>query len=168
MFTHGAQPTIAVSSSSPDNSKTYAVNALRDEEIADTTSVGDAFAGGLVGAFAAGKSLDEAIEVNHTPGTTCVMGLQYKWPKVRVFLVKLGCTFIWMRRYSPLIPSGFVLAPFLATFVHCLSNKHRCRLSVRSDRQAVVRTSPGDRGSTNARTTRCIVIAAFPNLGTGY
>jgi len=47
---------------------------------------GDAFAGGLVGALAAGKSLDEAIEVGDTLGTMCVthVGPQYRWPKVRV------------------------------------------------------------------------------------
>jgi len=86
IFTHGAQPTIAVSSSSSDDVKTYAVNALKDEEIVDTNGAGDAFAGGLVGALAAGKSLDEAIEVAHTLGTMCVtqVGPQYKWPKVKV------------------------------------------------------------------------------------
>ena len=86
IITHGAQPTIAVSSSSSDDVKTYAVNALKDEEIVDTNGAGDAFAGGLVGALAAGKSLDEAIEVAHTLGTMCVtqVGPQYKWPKVKV------------------------------------------------------------------------------------
>ena len=86
VFTHGAQPTIAVSSSSPDDVKTYAVNALKDEEIIDTNGAGDAFAGGLLGALAIGKSLDEAIEVGHTLGTMCVtqVGPQYKWPKANV------------------------------------------------------------------------------------
>jgi adenosine kinase len=47
---------------------------------------GDAFVGGLVGALAAGKSLDEAVEFSHTLGTMCVMqvGPQCKWPKVKV------------------------------------------------------------------------------------
>jgi len=86
IITHGAQPTIAVSSSSLDSVKTFAVNALRDEEIVDTNGAGDAFAGGFVGGLAAGKSLDEAIEVGHTLGTMCVtqVGPQYKWPKVKV------------------------------------------------------------------------------------
>ena len=86
IFTQGAQPTIAVSSSNSDNVKTYAVNALKDEEIVDTNGAGDAFAGGLLGALAVGKSLDEAIEVGHTLGTMCVtqVGPQYKWPKVKV------------------------------------------------------------------------------------
>jgi len=86
VFTHGAQPTIAVSSSTPADVKTYAVNALKDEEIVDTNGAGDAFAGGFLGALAAGKSLDESIEVGHTLGTMCVtqVGPQYKWPKVKV------------------------------------------------------------------------------------
>ena len=86
ILTHGAQPTLAVSSSSPDNVKTCAVNALKDEEIVDTNGAGDAFAGGFLGALAAGKSLDEAIEVGHTLGAMCVtqVGPQYKWPKVKV------------------------------------------------------------------------------------
>ena len=52
----------------------------------DTNGAGDAFAGGFVGGLAAGKSLDEAIEVGHTLGTMCVtqVGPQYKWPKVKV------------------------------------------------------------------------------------
>jgi len=86
VFTHGAQPTIVVSSSSPGSPKTYPVNALKNEEIVDTNGAGDAFAGGFIGALAAGKSLDEAIEVGHTLGTMCVtqVGPQYKWPKVKV------------------------------------------------------------------------------------
>ena len=86
VITHGAQPTIAVRSSRLDDVKTYGVNALKDEEITDTNGAGDAFAGGLLGALAAGKSLDEAIDVGHTLGTMCVtqVGPQYKWPKVKV------------------------------------------------------------------------------------
>lgn len=86
IFTQGAQPTVVVSSSSPDNPKTYPVSALKDEDIVDTNGAGDAFAGGLIGALAAGKSLDDAIEAGHTLGTMCVtlVGPQYKWPKVKV------------------------------------------------------------------------------------
>jgi len=86
IFTHGAQETIAVSSSSPDDYKKYAVNALKDEEIVDTNGAGDGFAGGFIGALAAERSLDEAIEVGHALGTMCVtqVGPQYKWPKVKV------------------------------------------------------------------------------------
>lgn len=86
IFTHGAQETVVVSSSHPDEPKTYAVNPLKDEEIVDTNGAGDAFAGGFIGALAAGKTLDEAIEVGHTLGTMCVtqVGPQYKWPKVQV------------------------------------------------------------------------------------
>jgi len=86
VFTQGAQSTVVVSSSSPDNVKTYPVSALKDEEIVDTNGAGDAFAGGFLGALAAGKPLDEAVEVGHTLGTMCVtqVGPQYKWPKVKV------------------------------------------------------------------------------------
>ena len=80
VFAHGA--TITVCSGSPDDVKTYAVNALKAGKIVDTDSAGDAFAGGLFGALAAGKLLDEAIEVVYTLGTMRVT--QYKWPKVRV------------------------------------------------------------------------------------
>ena len=78
VFTHGT--TIIVRSSSPDDVKTYAVNAFKDEEIVDTDGVGDAFAGGLLGALATGKLLGEAIGVVHTPGTMFVTqaGPQYK------------------------------------------------------------------------------------------
>ena len=69
MLTHGA--TIAVRSSSPDNVKMYAVNSLKDEEIVDKDGVGDAFAGGLLGALATGKSLNGTIDVGHTLGTMC-------------------------------------------------------------------------------------------------
>jgi len=86
IFTHGAEQTVAVSSSNLDDYETYSVNALKDEEIVDTNGAGDAFAGGFIGALAAGKSLGEAIEVGHTLGTMCVtqVGPQYKWPKVKI------------------------------------------------------------------------------------
>jgi adenosine kinase len=86
IFTHGAQETIAVSSSRLDKHNTYPVNVLKDEEIVDTNGAGDAFAGGFIGALAAGKKWEEAIEVGHTLGTMCVtqVGPQYKWPKVNV------------------------------------------------------------------------------------
>ena len=86
IITHGAEATVAVSSSDLENHKTYAVSPLKNEEIVDTNGAGDAFAGGFIGALAAGKPLNEAIEVGHTLGTMCVtqVGPQYKWPKVKV------------------------------------------------------------------------------------
>jgi len=83
-FTHGT--TIIVRSSSPDDVKTYAVDAFKDEEIVDTDGAGDAFAGGSLGALATGKSLDETIGVVHTPGTMFVtqVGPQYEWLEVKV------------------------------------------------------------------------------------
>jgi adenosine kinase len=59
------------------------VNALKDEEIVDTNGAGDALAGGSVGALAAGKPLDEAVEVGHMSTVYVTqVGLRYKWPKV--------------------------------------------------------------------------------------
>lgn len=86
IFTCGAEPTVAVSSSKPDDHNTYTVTALKEQEIVDTNGAGDAFAGGFIGALAVGKELGEAIEVGHTLGTMCVtqVGPQYKWPKVKV------------------------------------------------------------------------------------
>lgn len=82
-----------------------AVHALTDAEIVDTNGAGDAFAGGFLGAYVAGKDLDECVEVGHKLGSMCVqqvrsptsslssylitddtnqVGPQYKWPKVQV------------------------------------------------------------------------------------
>jgi adenosine kinase len=83
---HGAHPTVSVSSRSPDDVNTYAVNVLRDEGIVGTNGAGGAFVGGLLGAFVVGRSLNQAIEVFHALGTICVMQVepQCKRPKVKV------------------------------------------------------------------------------------
>lgn len=86
IFTQGPHSTIVVTSKEPDSPKVFAVNALKDEEIVDTNGAGDAFAGGVLGALVAGKSLDESIEAGHKMGAMCVgqVGPQYKWPKVKI------------------------------------------------------------------------------------
>ncbi|KAK7040208.1 adenosine kinase [Paramarasmius palmivorus] len=86
VITHGAESTILVSSAEPDAAKVFPVHALKDSEIVDTNGAGDAFAGGFMGAYVSGKSLDECVEAGHKMGSMCVqlVGPQYKWPKVNV------------------------------------------------------------------------------------
>ncbi|KZP15644.1 Ribokinase-like protein [Athelia psychrophila] len=86
VFTQGAESTILVSSADPDNPKVYPVQALTSESIVDTNGAGDAFAGGFLGAFVAGKTLDEAVEAGHKLGRMCIqlVGAQYQWPKVQI------------------------------------------------------------------------------------
>ena len=64
----------------------YPVKALSNTEIVDTNGAGDAFAGGFIGAFALGKSLDDSVEVGHRMGGMCVgeVGPTFKFPKVDV------------------------------------------------------------------------------------
>lgn len=52
--------------------KIFAVKALSDAEIVDTNGAGDAFAGGFLGAYVAGKTLDESVLVGHELGRMCV------------------------------------------------------------------------------------------------
>lgn len=86
IFTHGAESTTLVSSAEPDSPKVFKVNPIDDKLIVDTNGAGDAFAGGFLGAYVAGKSLDECVEVGHKMGAMCVqlVGPQFLWPKVSV------------------------------------------------------------------------------------
>lgn len=86
IFTHGAESTVLVSSAEPDSPKVFKVSAIDDKLIVDTNGAGDAFAGGFLGAYVAGKSLDECVEVGHKMGAMCVqlIGPQFPWPKVSV------------------------------------------------------------------------------------
>ncbi|KAG2153589.1 Ribokinase-like protein [Suillus bovinus] len=86
VFTHGAESTILVSSAEPDSPKVFKVSPISAELIVDTNGAGDAFAGGFLGAYVAGKSLDECVEVGHKMGAMSVqlVGPQYLWPKVSV------------------------------------------------------------------------------------
>ena len=72
VFTHGAQPTVLVSSAEPDNPKYFSVTALKDNEIVDTNGAGDAFAGGFLAALISGKGWDQCVEVGHTMGAMCI------------------------------------------------------------------------------------------------
>jgi adenosine kinase len=105
IFTQGPDSTILVSSAEPDSPKVFAVTPLTDDKIIDTNGAGDAFAGGFLGAFVAGKTLDECVEAGHKMGAMCVqqvrflisslfvlsyltihtqVGPQYQWPKVQI------------------------------------------------------------------------------------
>ncbi|KAH7920936.1 Ribokinase-like protein [Leucogyrophana mollusca] len=86
IFTQGPHSTIVVSSAEPDAPKVFKVNPLADSLIVDTNGAGDAFAGGFLGAYVAGKPVDECIEVGHKMGAMCVqlVGPQFKWPKVNI------------------------------------------------------------------------------------
>ncbi|PFH52221.1 hypothetical protein AMATHDRAFT_140335 [Amanita thiersii Skay4041] len=86
IFTQGPNSTILVDSLQPDVPRVYPVNKIADSDIVDTNGAGDAFAGGFVGAYVLGKSLDECVTAGHALGSMCVrlVGPQYQWPKVKV------------------------------------------------------------------------------------
>ncbi|KAG8987077.1 adenosine kinase [Tulasnella sp. 427] len=85
VLTSGAEATVVATSDS-EQTKTYPVNKLSDEQIVDTNGAGDAFAGGFMGAYVLGKSVDECVEVGHKLGAMCVgqIGPQLAWPKQQV------------------------------------------------------------------------------------
>jgi len=98
VITQGADSTI-VASSEPGDSKTlpnltpedpnpkvYPVQKLASEKIIDTNGAGDMFAGGFLGAYIAGKSLNESVEAGHALGAMCVqqVGPTLPFPKVNV------------------------------------------------------------------------------------
>lgn len=72
VITHGAESTIMLISADPDNPKVFPVPPLPKHEIVDTNAAGDAFAGGFLGAFVAGKTLDECVEIGHKLAGICV------------------------------------------------------------------------------------------------
>jgi adenosine kinase len=72
VITQGPESTVVVTSDKPDSPKVYAVHPLKEAEIVDTNGAGDAFAGGFLGAWVAGKSLDESVEAGHKLGSMCV------------------------------------------------------------------------------------------------
>ncbi|KIO18438.1 hypothetical protein M407DRAFT_246482 [Tulasnella calospora MUT 4182] len=85
VITSGSEATVVATSDS-DDTKTYSVNKLSDEQIVDTNGAGDAFAGGFMGAYVSGKSVPECVEVGHKLGAMCVgqIGPQLAWPKQQV------------------------------------------------------------------------------------
>jgi adenosine kinase len=86
VLTHGAEPTVLFNAATPDEPKVFKVHALKNEDIVDTNGAGDAFAGGFLGAYVSGKSLEECVEAGHKMGAMCVqeVGPQFKWPKVSI------------------------------------------------------------------------------------
>ncbi|KAJ7608802.1 Ribokinase-like protein [Roridomyces roridus] len=86
IVTQGSEPTVLVTSDKPDSPKTFGVHVLSKELIVDTNGAGDAFAGGFLGAYVAGKSIDEAVEAGHKLAGISIqqVGPQYAWPKVSV------------------------------------------------------------------------------------
>jgi adenosine kinase len=86
IITHGAEPTTLVTTEEPEKPKIYPVEKLEASQIVDTNGAGDAFAGGFVGAYVLGKSLDECVLAGHKLAAICVqqVGPQYKWPKVKI------------------------------------------------------------------------------------
>lgn len=86
VFTHGAESTHYVTGSDAGNAKVVPVHPLGDNEIVDTNGAGDAFAGGFLGAFVAGKTLEESVEAGHKMGAMNIkqVGPTYKWPKIQI------------------------------------------------------------------------------------
>jgi len=85
IITQGPESTILVDKANPEG-KVYPVTPIASELIVDTNGAGDAFAGGFLGAYVAGKTLGECVEVGHKLGAMCVkqIGPQFEWPKVQV------------------------------------------------------------------------------------
>ena len=61
-----------VTADKPENPKIYPVEKLEASQIVDTNGAGDAFAGGFVGAYVSGKSLDECVLAGHKLAAICV------------------------------------------------------------------------------------------------
>ena len=71
IITQGPESTILVDGANPEG-KAYPVTPIASELIVDTNGAGDAFAGGFLGAYVAGKTLGECVEVGHKLGAMCV------------------------------------------------------------------------------------------------
>ena len=67
VITQGSDPTLVVDTVNGELQK-YPVLKVAPEEIVDTNGAGDAFAGGLVGALVAGKTLKDAVIVAQRMG----------------------------------------------------------------------------------------------------
>ncbi|PWN49494.1 Ribokinase-like protein [Violaceomyces palustris] len=84
IITQGSQPTIlAVAGKEVAVHETPKINPA---DIVDTNGAGDAFAGGVMGALIAGKTIEQAIDVGHKLGGMCIgqVGPILKFPKVQV------------------------------------------------------------------------------------
>ncbi|KAG8751231.1 adenosine kinase [Ceratobasidium sp. 423] len=87
IITSGPDATIVATSGKDVEPRVFPVSRLADNEIVDTNGAGDMFAGGVMGAIVAGKSIDEAVEAGHKLGAMCVktIGPQLQFPKVQIF-----------------------------------------------------------------------------------
>lgn len=85
IITQGADPTI-VAVSGGSSPKTIPTAKIDGSKIIDTNGAGDAFAGGVIGAIIAGKSLDEAVAVGQKLGGLCItqVGPVLPFPKQQV------------------------------------------------------------------------------------
>jgi adenosine kinase len=87
VITQGPEPTILVSSLEPDSPKIYSVQAVENDKIVDTNGAGDAFAGGFMGAYVAGKSLEECVTVGQKMGAMCIQEVSSVLLSSRYFLL---------------------------------------------------------------------------------
>ncbi|KAI5477755.1 adenosine kinase [Pseudohyphozyma bogoriensis] len=90
VITQGSSSTVVASSntaSAAPTTKTYPVTLLDSSEIVDTNAAGDAFAGGFLGAYVLGKSVDQAVLAGHKLAAICIgqEGATFKYPKVDLF-----------------------------------------------------------------------------------
>ncbi|SGZ27555.1 BQ5605_C026g10122 [Microbotryum silenes-dioicae] len=83
VITQGSEQTIVAKEG---KIQLFNVAKLDESKIVDTNGAGDAFAGGFLGAYASGKSLEESIEVGHRLGVMNVqlIGPTFKFPKEKV------------------------------------------------------------------------------------
>ena len=72
VITQGADPTIVVDGATPDAHRVYPVTPIASARIVDTNGAGDAFAGGFLGAYVSGKTLEASVEVGHKLAAMCV------------------------------------------------------------------------------------------------
>ena len=82
VITQGADATIVVDGGKLDEHKVYPVTPIANELIVDTNGAGDAFAGGFLGAYVSGKSIEEAVEVGHKLGVMCVQLVRLSSPNL--------------------------------------------------------------------------------------
>ena len=83
---------------------------LADSQIVDTNAAGDAFAGGFLGAFVAGKSIDECIIAGHKLGAMCVQQVRLflkrrvSWGSNDLFTVGWSTVQVAQRKYLVIVP----------------------------------------------------------------
>lgn len=81
IFTHGLEPTVAVS---PKGTNTYAVKPIPNDKIVDTNGAGDAFAGGFVAGLAQNYSLDKAIDLGQWLAALSLQEIGPSFPKKKI------------------------------------------------------------------------------------